>query len=98
MKCRFGFVSNSSSSSFIVHKSEFPDEKSFGDVIRALEEFKEYNSTIGEFEEWGENGTTFDVEGDYLLVEMYYVTTDIVNLFKKCGVDFKTLKGIRING
>lgn len=90
-KVRFGFVSNSSSSSYIIHKSEFPSEEVFQEVInelRKLEITLNNDETLGE---WGDSGRTFDYNQNYLMVETYYVYGHIHDAFLKAGVDFEKI-------
>ena len=91
-KVRFGFVSNSSSSSYIIHKSEFPSEEIFNKVIESLRNLKrdlDDEETLGE---WGDSGRTFDYNQNYLMVETYYVYDHIHDAFLKAGVDFEEIQ------
>ena len=96
MKIRHCFVSNSSSSSFVVHKSEFESPKQFNDVMEELhfleEELKDSEYGHG----WGDNGRTWEIENDYILVECYYVGDKVADAFTRAGADLKKLKKIWI--
>lgn len=90
-KVRLGFVSNSSSSSYIIHKSEFPSEGIFNKVIeelRVLEIDLDNDENLGE---WGDSGRTFNYNQNYLMVETYYVYDHIHEAFLKAGVDFEEI-------
>lgn len=95
MKQRFGFVSNSSSSSFVIHKSEFPSEESFFTVIKLLSELRE--ELEDEFSGWGENEQTFYTEDGYLFIETNYVYNHILDTFLKAGIDFKSLSKLYLD-
>lgn len=97
MKIRHCFVSNSSSSSFVVHESQFDSPKQFDDVMKELatleEELKET-----EYVYWGENCKTWNTEMGYIVVETYYVGGKVADAFKRAGVDLEKLKKIWIDG
>ena len=95
MKIRNCFVSNSSSSSYVIHKSEFPSETSFLKVIEYLEELRE--DLKDEFYSWGDSERTFEVDGNYLLVETSYVFDEVHKAFQKAGVDFNELDKIHLD-
>lgn len=89
MKVRQCFVSNSSSSSYVIHKSEFPSEELFMKVIENLANLRDESRE--DFYSWGESQRTFDVEGNYLFVETNYVYGLVEKAFEAAGVDFKKL-------
>jgi len=68
MKIRQGFVSNSSSSSFIVSKDKVIDWK---ELIKELEKLEDKLKEQGK-QSWGDNGETFEVQNDYISVETHY--------------------------
>lgn len=88
-KIRECFISNSSSSSYVIHKSEFPSEEAFAKVIENLDNLRE--ELREEFYSWGESERTFDEDGNYLFVETYYVYGLVEKAFEAAGVDFKKL-------
>jgi len=96
VKTRHCFVSNSSSSSFVVHESQFESPKHFNDVMEELDALeKELKGT--EYEgNWGDNGRTWDTENGYILVETNYVYSKIKEAFKQASVDIDKLKKIWI--
>lgn len=98
MKIRHCFVSNSSSSSFVVHKSEFESPKHFNDVMKELHSLEEELKDSEYKGSWGENGRTWDTENGYLCIETYYVGGKVVDAFKRAGVDLEKLKKIWIYG
>lgn len=98
MKIRHCFVSNSSSSSFVVHKSEFESPKHFNDVMKELHSLEEELKDSEYGNGWGENGRTWDIENDYILVVSYYVRDKVADAFAHAGVDLKKLKKIWIDG
>jgi len=98
VKIRHCFVSNSSSSSFVVHKSEFESPKQFNDVMKELHSLEEELKDSEYGHGWGENERTWDIENDYILVECYYAYDKIEKAFERAGVDLKKLKKIWIDG
>lgn len=86
MKIRNGFVSNSSSSSFIIAKCYIGEEK-FKKLIYELDKLE--NSTEIEFGSWGDNDRTFSQNGEYLIIETYYVYDKISEIFKKLDISEK---------
>lgn len=98
MKIRKCFVSNSSSSSFVVHESQFESPKHFNDVMKELDALEEELKDSEYKGSWGENGTTWDTENGYLYVETHYVGDKVKDAFKRAGVDFGKLKKIWLDG
>lgn len=90
MKIRQGFVSNSSSSSFVLHRSEISDDQ-WMQLIHELTKFREENEDgIGE---WGESApNTFFVHKNYLCCQTYYVFDEIEKIMNKLNIPWsKTL-------
>ncbi|MDY0215284.1 MAG: hypothetical protein RBS24_07240 [Bacilli bacterium] len=98
MKIRKFFVSNSSSSSFVVHKSEFESPKQFNDVMKELHSLEEELKDSEYRHGWGDNGRTWKIENDYILVECYYVGNKVADTFNRANVDLEKLKKIWIYG
>lgn len=90
MKIRNGFVSNSSSSSFVVHVSTIGDVN-FKKLINKLsiyrdktENNKEYLCNGG----WGESGRTFYEDKGYVIIEHHDVyDSEFYDILKECGVN-----------
>ena len=76
MKIRSGFVSNSSSSSFIVFTGNMKPKE-----IEKLEEFlEEIEEELGdEAEGWGESGRTWEQKGNFFIIETYYLNSDVTD-------------------
>ena len=72
MKIRSGFVSNSSSSSFIVFTGNMKQKE-----IRELKVFLTDIEDVGE--EWGESGRTWEQKGNFFIIETYYLNSDVTN-------------------
>ena len=67
MKIRNGFVSNSSSSSFIIHVSLLPDG-ALEKLLEHLEEMEERYCSQG-ISSWGDSDRTYEYDRNYLLIE-----------------------------
>jgi hypothetical protein len=65
MKIRKGFVSNSSSSSFIIAKAVIGEEE-YNKLFNLLERL----DCQDEDESWGDSGQTWSAENGYLLIEV----------------------------
>lgn len=92
MKIRKGFVSNSSSSSFVVHHSEFASEEQLENILKDLSAFENKSG------DWGESARTFEYENGYLIVETNYVHDNINDIFRRNGIDLYTLNKVWIEG
>ena len=86
MKTRQGFVSNSSSSSFIVAKA-YMTEKQIEGLREGLRLVTTGNNDDEDYdnknEEWGENGRTWRETSHYFYVETYYVYRQIDELLER---------------
>jgi hypothetical protein len=97
MKTRQGFVSNSSSSSFVIAKAYMTKEQITG-LREGLKKIRtsgdvSFNEEHGEDEDydnkeesWGESGRTWEETSHYFRVETYYVYRQINNLMDKLGL------------
>ena len=78
MKIRDGFVSNSSSSSFIVRKDSFTDEE--------LEKVRKVLTTLGRLDKY--DGGYEEVDGYLVLSISYHVDEDaVLGIAKLFGID-----------
>lgn len=82
MKIRQGHVSNSSSSSYIVHSSAIGKDN-FNKLISFLQEYVKTHSTEGDWMYWGESYKTFEVQDQYLLVELFHAPEEVYKTFRK---------------
>jgi hypothetical protein len=93
MKIRNGFVSNSSSSSFVVHESTIGKDN-FKKLIMKLEEYRDKTEDMAPYKYnhgWGENGKTFYTDRGYVIVEHHDINdSEFYDILKECGVDAKT--------
>lgn len=80
MKIRTGFVSNSSSSSFIIHRGVMLN----GDWDRIIQKLEaivfQERTEDGYILSWGDSGETFDVQNNYLFVETYHAPVEVREL------------------
>jgi hypothetical protein len=90
MKIRAGFVSNSSSSSFVVHKSELGEH--YNDIVNDLELL-----SINTDGYWGDSGETYTEQRGYLFVETHRVYSEVKEIFAKRGIDCNNI-GLRMFG
>jgi len=79
MKIRNGFVSNSSSSSFIIHRSYLTQKQ-----IDELE--KLYNSLVEKEELYDENGDNFEVAENYISFNAYGGQSELLEMLERFGV------------
>lgn len=70
MKIRTVFVSNSSSSSFIIWTKDLPPEK-VKKLCDRLEQIEDKNEN--EDSEWGDSGKTWNMEKNFIEIETYYL-------------------------
>lgn len=100
MKVRIGFVSNSSSTSYVIHKSEIGEEN-FNKLIAGLEKFRigkiipfedyEYNESTDEVDTgWGDSEATFTVFNNYIWFDCHNIRNpEFFKLLKRCGMNPK---------
>jgi len=87
MKIREGFVSNSSSSSFIVHNSAFESQKQRDEFVNELMLIR--NKFADEYDCWGESGETFRTEGNFILIESYSAPEELFEILCKYDINGK---------
>lgn len=80
MKIRTGFVSNSSSSSFVIHKSAFKNENDMSKFIDDLEKIRNAYDY-----RWGDSEKTFEVRGNMIFVEFNDVPK-VFDIIVKYGI------------
>jgi len=84
MKTRQGFISNSSSSSFIIAKV-YLNKKQIKGLHDGLQKV-----TLEEWDGgWGDSGKTYAEDEKYFYIETYYVYGQINNLFKQLGIKWE---------
>ena len=79
MKIRKGFVSNSSSSSFVIAKQVVGNE-AYEEIKKVLYEL---DDTVDNDYSWGESGKTWDEQNNYLIIETHRAPEEVVNMVSK---------------
>lgn len=85
MKVRNGFVSNSSSSSFVIHRSELGDSP-LEEILKLYEDATE---------SWNDMGICYEEENDYLHIGTHYAPPDVL---AEIRILRNKNKGMRIDG
>lgn len=79
MKIRNGFVSNSSSSSYVIHSSAFrsdEERKAFLNLLeKALNEDKKDKRTSNP--SWGDSGENYEYSGNMIMVETFHAPKEV---------------------
>ena len=70
------FVSNSSSSSFIVHKLDIGEDK-FNKLSNFFIDNFPYNSDPSEEEYWGDSGITYSIDKNFIVVETFHAPREV---------------------
>jgi hypothetical protein len=97
MKTRQGFVSNSSSSSFVICEKLLTKKQVEGLILGLAEVGKFHpDHPEEEYDQWGETGETWYRSNGYFFIETFYVRHQIDDLFEKLKIDWD--KGISIQG
>ena len=92
MKIRTGFVSNSSSSSFIIAKAYLDGEqiKGLRAGLKAITMSDNMDPDESGLEGgWGDSGMTWKEQGKYFCIETNYVYSQISTLFGKLKISWK---------
>lgn len=79
MKIRTGFVSNSSSSSFIIHSQAFENETCRIEFLRRLEQIEEQSTKEG-INSWNDCGQTYETEGDFIIIGTHNAPGEVYKL------------------
>lgn len=80
MKIRAGFVSNSSSSSFIIHKHAFASDKARYEFIEKLDDVEKLYKEKYNIYRWNDCDETYSVEGDFIIVGTHYAPEEVLQL------------------
>ena len=80
MKIRKGFVSNSSSTSFVICKSFLTNKQ-----IKAISDAHLKWGSEGTY--FGDNGDHFEEDDNYIAFEAYAIHDKVIKLCEKIGVD-----------
>ena len=80
MKTRNGFVSNSSSSSFVIAKTFLtPDQ------LKAIKDF--HSKMKGEGKSFGDNGDYLTEDKNYISFDVYYIHSEFSEMCEENGID-----------
>lgn len=96
MKIRSGFVSNSSSSSFVFHRTVFNQVKDFDEMIEKLKEIGEKYKNKKEY--WGDSYQTFDVQDNYLFIETFHAPDEVIEVLIEYFGDYWYENAYNIEG
>lgn len=80
MKIRVGFVSNSSSSSFIIHKSAFASDEARWEFIHKLYNIEKKSRSEYGITGWNDCGETYDEDGDFIRIGTHYAPKEVFQL------------------
>lgn len=89
MKIRNGFVSNSSSSSFIVHNSAFESQNQLAEFIKELTLIEKKFVDENGYSSWGEFDKTFNIEGNFIEIETYSAPVELFEILRKYNINNK---------
>ena len=85
MKVRNGFVSNSSSSSFVIHKSAFKNDSEFEEFYDKLVEVDRNVDEEYEFPSyrWGDSEGKYEKYGNFIIIETFHAPKEVKDLIRE---------------